>query len=318
VALGVSRLPVVVLLVLALALSSSVFNDGRSHDVHLVDRAKGVTDLGHSGLNIQMAFDEWVTGNCAGPGGFRDEAPLVLVASHGGGIRAAYWSASVLSDLFGDQTDTVELGSAEAPCSTSPGRAVFAMGGASGGSLGSVAWAGHTAGVIAGRSLNTGDGVAGTTGVTGSSESGEPSTTWYAQQLGHPDYLTDPFAWMLNVDLPRGLLGFGGQDRARRLEGRWERTIDGADGDFFDQIWGTGGTLPVMLLTGTQVESGCRLNVSGLASGTAAVTRRQLPPTPGPTCSRRAKRSAWTTNRSAILGASARAHAFQSARQPRP
>jgi hypothetical protein len=123
-------------------------------------------------------------------------------------------------------------------CDAAPSDRIFAMGGASGGSLGVLA---YTAGLPGPRAAD-----------------------WYESQLGEPDFLTDPMMWMVTADLGRAFVGFGGEDRAARLENTFSDHITGMDKDFFAGTWGLGGRDPLMLLTGTQVESGCRLNVSGL------------------------------------------------------
>jgi hypothetical protein len=159
---------------------------------------------------------------------------MYLVAAPGGGIRAAYWTASSLTDLFGaDRSSTL---------SNCPGTAaadrIFAMGGASGGSLGVLSYE---------------------AGLTG-----QRADDWYQAQLGAPDFLTDPLSWMLTTDLARAFIGYGGEDRAQRLEANFSSNVTGLGQDFFTGSWGLGGRSPLMLLTGTQVESGCRLNISGL------------------------------------------------------
>ena len=60
-------------------------------------------------------------GDCDG-----DAVPMVFVAAPGGGIRAAYWTASVLDEL-----------EAEALCGPAP---IFAVAGVSGGSVGTATW----------------------------------------------------------------------------------------------------------------------------------------------------------------------------------
>ncbi len=232
---GFTRLPVATLLVIALVGGSFVLNDGSAHDVHRQGTLPaGLTGTaGRGGVDLHTALAEWVAGNCAGAGHAGAVVPLILVAAPGGGTRAAYWTASTLSDLFGpDRTARVP------GCDAAPADRIFAMGGASGGSLGVLS---YEAGVTSTR-----------------------AKAWYDEQLGRPDFLTDPLTWLLTADLARAFIGFRGEDRARRLEDGFIRSVTGLDQDFFAGTWGLGGRSPLMLLTGTQVESGCRLNVSGL------------------------------------------------------
>ncbi len=213
---GFSRIPVVVLLTVALAVSSfGPLNDGSSHDVRHNDTAVP------AGVDVETLWTRWRADNCLDEQ--TGKVPLVLVASHGGGQRAAYWTASALTDLFG-----TDLG----PCKRSS--AVFALGGASGGSFGSTAWL---------------------------TALGESDQKWY-ETLGKQDFLTDPIAWMLTADLARAYTGFKGEDRASRLEKRFENGQPGLGEDYFADQRGSGGLGPSLVFNGTQVETGCRLNVS--------------------------------------------------------
>ncbi|NUT33648.1 MAG: hypothetical protein HOV79_11300, partial [Hamadaea sp.] len=242
--LGFTRVPVSALTAGLLVLASFWLGDGAEHAVHR-QRDLPAALSGQAGVSLSGAFAAWVAGNCAGPGVPGRQVPLFLVAAPGGGLRAAYWTSSTLTDLFGA---TRAAGSVEGCAAAAPSDRVFAMGGASGGSLGALAYA---AGLDSGR-----------------------GSDWYDEQVGRPDFLTDPLTWMLTVDLARGYVGYGGQDRARRLEDGFARSVTGLGDDFFAGQWGLGGRTPLMLLTGTQVESGCRLNISGLrltdAAGRAA------------------------------------------------
>ncbi len=235
---GFTRLPVVTLVIADLLVASFWLNDGSANAVRRdgpLPNGIVAADGTRAGLDLTKAFGEWVLANCAGGGHEGQDVPLVLVAAPGGGLRAAYWTASTLSDLF-DPSRSAKV----AGCDAAPSDRIFAMGGASGGSLGLVAYA---AGLDAasGRDAN-----------------------WYDEELGRPDLLTDPLTWMVTTDLARAFVGFGGQDRAQRLEDSWTRHIGGLRQDFFAGSWGLGGRRPVMMLTGTQVESGCRLNVSAM------------------------------------------------------
>jgi len=159
--------------------------------------------------------------------------PMVFVASQGGGIRAAYRTTSVLTALLGSPAS--KAGDDACPGATTFGR-VFAMSGTSGGSLGVTSYA------------------------------GQPTTKhdWYHDDCGDTDLASVPASWGLLVDLPRTLIGFRGPDRARRFEQAWERQDSTLAADFFttQPAKPPQDSKPLLLLTGTQVESGCRLNVS--------------------------------------------------------
>jgi hypothetical protein len=218
--------PVTALLVVAFVVASQ-FNDGGFHDVARNDGTPAE-------MSLQDVFDGWVTRNCAGEQGAA--VPMVFVASQGGGIRAAYWTTSVLTDLFG--RPGTELSGAGCDGVTAFDR-VFALGGASGGSLGVTSYAGQTAG----------------------------SDTWYRKVWGKTDLASVPTSWGLLVDLPRNMIGFDTPDRARRFEEAWEERDPTLGADFFAS---QPREAPQLMLSGTQVESGCRFNISGVRLTPAA------------------------------------------------
>jgi hypothetical protein len=235
--LGFTRLPVVTITLVGLVAGNLLFNNGHSHNVYdqgTLPATMTAADGTRTGVDLSTAFDQWVAGNCAGSGHAGSTVPLILVTAPGGGLRAAYWTASTLTAIFGPDRST--------PVPSCPGAAapdrIFAMGGASGGSLGVLA---YEAGL-----------------------SGTRSATWYADQIGRPDFLTDPLTWLLTVDAARAFIGYGGEDRARRMSDDFAEHVTGLGDDFFAGTWGLSGRSPLMLLTATQVESGCRLNLSGL------------------------------------------------------
>jgi hypothetical protein len=223
---GFSRVPVTLLLLIAVTLGS-LLDDGSYHSVH-VQRGPG---LDRDGTPLETEFGAWSRRNCADAGGRDRMIPMVFVAGQGGGIRAAYWTASVMTDLLGAPAGRSSADPA-CPDATAFGR-VFAMGGASGGSVGVTTYAGHA---------NAG---------------GE----WFRDVMGDTDFVAVPVSWALLVDLPRSLVGFDGPDRQRRFEQVWEREDETLAQDFFA---GHSADAPALMLSGTQVETGCRLNISPL------------------------------------------------------
>lgn len=232
--LGFSRIPVALLLVAILGVCSLI-SDGSAHDARRTNDASPTSD----GVGLEAAWTAWKQANCA-DNGESGEIPLVLVSSPGGGQRAAYWTASVLTELFG-----TKLGGG---CGTNPASAVFALGGASGGSLGNTAWA-ATLGAAA-----------------------KDDSTWYSVPFAESDPLTQPLAWMLSVDLVRGYAGFGGPDRAAILEDGLGRRVNGMHNSFFSDVYGSNGQRPLLVLTGTQVETGCRIAISQVRLTTTGQT----------------------------------------------
>lgn len=208
------------------------------------------------------AFADWlaVCGDAAGASGERPAVPLVFVSAAGGGIRAAYWTALVLEALEADLP--------AAACE----RPIFAASGASGGSIGLVT---HV-----GRSL---------AGAVGAGD----DTTSVRAVLGD-DYLAPAAAQLFSLDLPRGLLGQWDSDgnstadRARVLErafeAGWAPLVTAAGrcasrapepippGTRVGQLGFLATStacdlVPRLFLSGTDVNSGCRLNVATVAGG---------------------------------------------------
>lgn len=245
--LGFDRVPVFFVLALWLA-SASMLDDGSHHDVRTVPAQGGSlldTDVELQAVDLGQVWDEWRAVNCVDEGDPNDgrAVPLVVLATEGGGIRAAYWTASVLTDLLPD------VPVADCP-GASPRSRVLTVSGISGGSVGAAAWFArddHPAG-------------------------------WFEAALGEPDFAATPLAAGLLVDLPRSVVGFSSPDRAAQLEVAWERRNPGLDADFFEalQPGGDGRSwMPVLMLNGAQVETGCRVTVAPilLTNGRAADCR---------------------------------------------
>ncbi|WP_371680126.1 hypothetical protein [Streptomyces sp. NBC_01276] len=249
-ALKLDRTPVFVLLIAWFLLGSLV--DAKGHHQVRVREEAGAPVL--VDVDLDTAFQRWAAANCAtvpspadaaaGPG-TKQPLPLVIVAASGGGIRAAYWTASVLDWLFPPGPVTPAAG---ASCTPSDGRApVFAVSGVSGGSLGSISW-------IARTSPDAPD--------------GDPS---HRKVFGQ-DHLSGALAWMAFVDLPRAFVGFPGKDRAAVLEQSWEHRQKELEQPFYAtwQPSSDGSTTtwtPLALLNGAAAESGCRVLTSALQLG---------------------------------------------------
>lgn len=220
---GFTRVPVLLLLLLALTVAALV-DDGSYHSVE----GNGGPAPDRAGTPLHTAFSDWSRRNCANAGGADRHVPMILVASQGGGIRAAYWTSSVLTEVLSPPPRQ----DADCPGAT-PFGSVFAMGGASGGSVGITSFTGHAA------------------------DGGE----WYREVMGDTDFVAVPMSWAFLVDLPRALVGFDGPDRQRRFEEVWEGQDESLEEDFFA---GHSPDAPVLMLSATQVETGCRMNISPL------------------------------------------------------
>jgi hypothetical protein len=221
---GLRRFPVFLILI-AWALGAAALDPGGYHNARTIDR----TGAAHP-VTLSGAWNSWLARQPAQPA-----VPLVFVAAEGGGIRAAYWTARVL-----DCTMRADLDSCGYEPRGGPGqpRSIFAASGVSGGSLGLVSY------VAAVRRNEQGN--------------------WPNDRLGE-DFIAPTGAWMLFADLPNSLFKLDFRpDRAGVLEEAWEDAWGSpsplAEGLF--ATWATDSRVPLLLLNGTSVQDGCRLNGS--------------------------------------------------------
>jgi hypothetical protein len=193
---------------------------------------------------LEQALDRW-----------RDQAPrrqdgtanLVVVATAGGGLRAAYWTATVLGAVQDQSRDFR--------------RQLFAISGVSGGSLGAAVFA-----TLAGEAgMNERGGRCGGPDMrTGPYECN-------GQAVLSRDFLAPPVAALLFPDLMQRFFPLGFPDRAKALEQSWERAW--AEARFSDDVWRDRGFralwaerpyVPALLLNSTHVETGKRIIASNL------------------------------------------------------
>ena len=223
---GIKRFPVLLIL-LAWAIAAAALDPGGFHDVRTIDRPRGAAPV-----TLDAAWRRWVARQPQ-----RDAVPLVLVAAEGGGIRAAYWTARALDcaiDADYDSCGFVPEGDPGDPGS------VFAASGVSGGSLGLVAY--------------------------DASVRGREQGNWADVRLGD-DFVAATGAWMLFADLPNALIKLDFEpDRAGVLERAWQRAWGTpsplASGLF--ETYRSDNRSPLLLLNGTSVQDGCRVNTSVL------------------------------------------------------
>jgi len=220
------RIPSLVLVTMVLTGLFSVWNDNHAL------RESG-TDTPLSRPTPQQHFEAW-WGERSGPG----PHPVIVIAADGGGIRAAYWTASVLARLEEEQPGL--------------GCQVFAISSISGSSLGATVYAGLLAEL---------DNACGT-----HARSLLPKVRGF---LGR-DFLAPVLAGLFFPDLLQRFLPFVVfPDRALYLEEAWETPWlqSGAQwaGDF-EQLWGDGRYLrtPALFLNGTWVNDGGRTAASNL------------------------------------------------------
>ena len=248
------RFPVFIALLL-LGVLFSRWND--NHAVRLLDEPP---QPWAERANVTRALQGWMDRQLLRPVGAQGEYPLFVVAAEGGGIRAAYWTATVLGEI-----------QKKNPCFADQ---LFALSGVSGGSLG----AGVFTALLAEQKTTQGAFRCG----RGISAEADVNIQGKAQDILGEDFLSPVVAAMLYPDMmqrvwPWPVARF---DRARALEQAWEQAwrehMPGSDrfAQAFDQPWRDRQDvwMPALFLNTTWVETGKRLLVSNL---------RVLPAKPG-------------------------------------
>jgi hypothetical protein len=238
----------VFLSLLILALAFSLINDN-----HAV-RSLEPNDLPQvanweSRRNVEDELREWMKKQLSRPtAGPKDKLPLFLVAAEGGGIRAAYWTVSVLTHI----QDTN-------PCFADQ---LFALSGVSGGSLGSAVF---TALLADQRKHQP--------ALTRCDRDSFTKLNGVARDILAEDFLSPALAGLLYPDLVQRILPapFESFDRARAIETAWEaawlkHTRSKRFAEPLDKLWEIPEPrwLPALLLNATWVETGKRLITSNL------------------------------------------------------
>jgi hypothetical protein len=222
-----SGLPLLTLLLAAAALFS-LWNDN-----HEIPHAADGSDPAQR-PTVTAAIADWKAANCRG-----DRcAPMVVVATAGGGIRAAYWTGTVLGRLHDTAPSLPEQ--------------LFAVSGVSGGSVGAAVY----------RAMLAGQAKA---GCAGSMES-------CVQQVLARDFLGPVSAGLLYPDLLQRFLPWPLlPDRGRALESAWEQAfavVTDGEGRFDLPLGGlnasAGRAWPALFLNATWVDNGRRIVASNL------------------------------------------------------
>jgi hypothetical protein len=244
--MGFRSTPVLGLLVVWLLLAGTVADPGY-HDVRRI-RTGGT---GPAALSADDVARQWLDRQLADPA--PGATPAMLAAASGGGIRAAFWTAAVLDCIIerdGPMNDPCRDPAHPATVDARR-RALLAMSGISGGSLGLASY------VTAVDSAGDPAGVA----------TGEPLPgRWYRDRLG-ADFLAPTIAtYLFNDGLNALLRPRRGVDRGAVLERAWERTWPG--GEFAEPFLArqASGGQPLLLLNGFDVSDGCRVNTSVISS----------------------------------------------------
>lgn len=218
------RLPVFATLIFW-AVIFSYFNN--NHDIRMLKK------LDDKRPGLETYFMEWYQN--------RPETSdtIYLIASEGGGIRSAYWTASVL-------TKAMQM-------NPSFKHQIFCLSGVSGGSLGSVMAAGLMYHDI------------------------DPDIiTGLSNQILGKDFLSPVTAWMVFPDVLQKFIPFAvpSFDRVRALEKSWEKSWDDFSNVHFQNGYLSNGfmaafdlnekRLPVIILNATLAEMGSRAFISNV------------------------------------------------------
>jgi hypothetical protein len=227
--LGMKMRVPMILSLFALAVLFSPLND--NHAVRTLDAQQPETRA-----DVRALLREWMKQQPAKAKRY----PLFLVNAEGGGIRAAYWTASVLGEIQGMMPQF--------------GTQLFSLSGVSGGSLGASVFAALLAEQRAGYAVIA-------------KES--------ARRILGGDFLSPVAAALLYPDLVQRLLPFpvAHFDRALALEQAWERAwrreIERNDrlAEPMARLREGPGWAPVLFLNATWVETGKRIIASQAAIG---------------------------------------------------
>ena len=212
------RVPILTFLLVLAFLVSPIAD--RNHIVRTAPTPKPVIEARPEVDKRLLDWQAHLPPNAAGP------TPVFIVATEGGGIRAAYWTVVVLDSLQ-DAMPNFK-------------RNLFGISSVSGGSLGALVF----------------------TGLLGEGGSGFHERG--SAILGN-DFLTPTLAAMTQSDLTQRFLPFGFPDRERALETAWELGFPKDDKTFAQGLIDTYAKhpdLPSVFINGTMVETGDRIITS--------------------------------------------------------
>jgi len=213
---------------------------GGLNDNHVVQPSAHATDAPAARVAVAADFETFLKRH--DPDG-KTPVAVLFVASEGGGIRAAYWTAAVLEQLRARVPRMEDR--------------LYALSGVSGGSVGLTAW------LVARRAERC-------PAAKGADASAPAATA----SLGM-DFVSPAIAGMLYYDLmqrfiPKAIYAW---DRSRALEQGWQRAFSHAPGKPFerpiDDLYRGCESLPHLLLNSTVVETGQRAVLTRLDTNPA-------------------------------------------------
>lgn len=254
--LRLSTVPVVSLLLVTFLIASTSGGDARIHGVRS-------TPVSAGGMTPRPSVEDALAAWLASPDPCRVEVqaagrtvtlrPMLLLAAEGGGVRAAYWTASILDLVSGRSLDTSGWGvqaTGEGACGAA---STFLSGGASGGAVG----------LVAGRFAEPGGAREEVVRIAGPAALGSGVVGLVIRDLvyggagvplpvyGGPDPGPDGQRWV---------------DRAGLMELVWQDRAAGFDQPFLADDAGRPPGRPTghLVLTSTSMTTGCRMFVSQL------------------------------------------------------
>jgi len=227
--------PALTLLPLIVFVLAGPFNDNHAIRGHrILETDERPTPTQH--------FAEW-----AGADPLRSDGEVYAVAAAGGGLRAAYWAAAILSELD------------DASCGRF-GRRTFVLSGVSGGSLGIAVFVA----MLADRGASV---RCGADGRTAQDQQLRPRVS----EVLNGDFLSPALASMLFPDAIQRFVPYPylSRDRAWALETSWEKAWARASGNTrfsqpFLALHAGDARLPSLVLNSTVVENGKRMVASNL------------------------------------------------------
>jgi hypothetical protein len=243
--IGVEQLPILTLLFLWWVGAGLIYVPRSLHDARVV-AYRPVSAAPPA--TLQQAFQTWLTAQgdrWTNSTSSEAPLPLVLVASHGGGIRAAYWTGLALDCVVAGESEAVEQQGTYAQTCTdkrrtpdaqaAAARSIFMASGVSGGAVGLYAYARE---LLAPNAAPLPPG-------------------WIVAHLGS-DHASATIGWALFHDLPNHLLDLfprTGATKCQRFEGWWNHQCLSADRasvleQSFDDTWA--GPVPTLRENWTQ------------------------------------------------------------------
>ncbi len=243
------RMPVILFLALWLIIAS-IRPPGPKEDLYDVQLASTealAQDSGikrdeialHQAESLEAAFNMWRWENCLVASSASEETsgledvqkpvvPLILIATSGGGVRAATWTSYVMDRAIGYQPDGVQTCASSPVSDAPPSQRVFAASGISGGSAGLATWTIRQQQASPDRDPSTCPEDVNDSKSASFSDCPPQDESrgegWIEHELSK-DFLSPQLSWFLFAEAPWSFIRVGlDQSRADVLDDGWERT----------------------------------------------------------------------------------------------